>query len=63
MNAYAIAADALLFVHTLFVLFVILGLLLIIVGGLKHWQWVRNPWFRLSHLAAIGFVVAQAWAG
>jgi hypothetical protein len=24
---------------------------------------VRNPWFRLAHLVAIGVVVVQSWAG
>jgi hypothetical protein len=63
MNIYAIAADALLLIHTLFVAFVVFGLLLIVLGGLRGWQWVRNPWFRLVHLSAIGFVVIQAWLG
>ncbi len=63
MNIYGLAADALLVVHSLFVAFVILGLVLILVGGLRNWRWVRNPWFRLAHLGAIGFVVVQAWAG
>ena len=60
---YRIAADLLLVVHTLFVLFVILGLVLILVGGVRGWPWVRSPWFRLGHLLAIGIVVAQAWLG
>ena len=63
MNIYAVAADALLVLHTLFVIFVVVGLLLVVIGGLRDWQWVRNPRFRLAHLGAIGFVVAQAWAG
>ena len=60
---YRIAADLVLAVHTSFVLFVILGLVLILVGGVRCWPWVRNPWFRLGHLLAIGVVVAQAWLG
>lgn len=63
MNQYLLAADALLVVHTLFVVFVVGGLLLIIVGGLLRYNWVRNPWFRVSHLLAIVFVTLQAWAG
>ena len=59
--SYRIAADLVLAVHTLFVLFVILGLILIVVGGARGWSWIRNPWFRLGHLVAIGVVVAQAW--
>lgn len=62
-NYYAMAADALLIAHVAFVLFVVLGLVLIFVGKAKHWSWVRNPWFRVAHLLAIGIVVAQAWLG
>ncbi len=60
---YLIAADALLVTHVLFVLFVILGLVLVIVGKLLDWSWVRNPYFRFAHLAAIGIVVLQSWIG
>lgn len=60
---YLVAADALLFVHTLFVGFVIFGLIFILVGKRRFWGWVRNPWFRYAHLAAIGIVVLQTWIG
>lgn len=60
---YRLLADAVLLLHVAFVLFVVLGLVLILVGGLAGWSWVRNQWFRRLHLAAIGIVVAQAWAG
>lgn len=56
-------ADAILLVHVLFVGFVIIGLLLILLGKPLSWSWVRNPWFRLLHLAGIAVVVLQAWAG
>ena len=60
---YALAADALLFGHALFVLFVISGLVLILFGKPLGWAWVRNPRFRIAHLAAIGVVVIQSWLG
>jgi len=60
---YAVAADALLVTHFLFVLFVVLGLILIFAGKFRNWQWVRNPWFRIAHLFAIGVVVVQSWLG
>ena len=60
---YRIAADLVLAVHTSFVVFVVLGLALILLGGIRDWRWVRNPWFRLGHLLAIGVVVGQAWLG
>lgn len=62
-TAYILAADALLITHTLFVAFVVLGLVAIYVGYWLSWSWVRNHWFRLIHLGGIGFVVLQSWAG
>ncbi|WP_237057482.1 DUF2784 domain-containing protein [Microbulbifer sediminum] len=60
---YRIAADLVLFLHVLFVAFVVSGLLLILAGKLRGWSWVRNPRFRLAHLLAIAVVVLQAWLG
>lgn len=60
---YRIAADIVLFVHVLFVAFVVVGFLLVLLGGVMRWQWVRNKWFRYSHLLGIGIVVLQAWLG
>jgi hypothetical protein len=56
-------ADGLLVLHVLFVVFVVIGLFLILVGGPARWKWVRNPWFRLCHLLAIGVVILQSWLG
>ena len=58
-----IFADALLVLHTMLVVFVILGLVATFAGYFLHWQWVRNFWFRLSHLAVIAVVVLQSWLG
>lgn len=60
---YLILADGLLILHTLLVAFVILGLLATFVGYFRRWRWVRNLWFRLSHLLVIAVVVAQSWLG
>src|SRR6266850_3189781 len=60
---YRIFADIVLLTHAAFVGFVVLGLILIIVGGFRRWHWLKNPWFRFGHLAAIGVVVLQAWLG
>lgn len=60
---YVLAADAILFGHVLFVVFVVIGLLLILVGKALSWSWVRNPWFRVAHVAAIGLVAIQSWVG
>jgi hypothetical protein len=60
---YSLSADLILLLHFAFVVFVVLGLVLIVVGKFLHWSWVRNPWFRLLHLIAIGFVVLETWLG
>ena len=54
-------ADLILATHALFVAFVVLGLAAILLGA--HWGWVRNLWFRIVHLAAIGIVIAESWLG
>ena len=58
-----LAADIILLLHVLFVAFVVIGLLLIFIGKIRYWLWIRNPWFRLIHLAAIAVVVVQSWLG
>jgi hypothetical protein len=60
---YRLLADLVLFLHAAFVLFVILGQVLIVAGLVARWRWVRNFWFRMGHLAAIALVVGQSWAG
>ena len=62
-SVYLLAADALLILHVLFVGFVIFGLVLVLLGKFLEWSWVRNAWFRIAHLAAIGVVVLQSWFG
>ncbi len=60
---YLFLADLILITHALFVAFVVLGLAAILAGGYWHWRWSRNWWFRLSHLLAIGVVIAESWLG
>jgi len=60
---YQLLADAVLVLHVCVVAFVVGGLILTIIGNFKAWRWVNALWFRLAHLAAIGFVVIQAWFG
>ncbi|MHB8381698.1 MAG: DUF2784 domain-containing protein [Candidatus Binataceae bacterium] len=59
----AIAADLVVTVHVAYVAFVVLGLAAIIVGGALGWRWVRNLWFRVAHLGAIGLVLAESILG
>lgn len=60
---HSLLADLVLLVHAAFIAFVVVGLVLILVGGALGWGWVRNRWFRVMHLSAIGLVVLQAWLG
>ncbi len=62
-GVYRLAADLVLGVHCLLVVFVITGLILIFIGAVRGWRWIRNPLFRWSHLLVIGVVVIQAWLG
>src|SRR5258705_497530 len=43
-------ADALLVVHFLIAGFIVGGLILVWIGALAGWAWVRNRWFRYLHL-------------
>jgi len=61
--AYRALADAILVVHFAFVAFVVVGFVLILIGLVMGWAWVRNRSFRVAHVVAIGVVVAQAWLG
>ena len=66
MNAsslYLMAAEFILLLHALFVAFIVAGLTLIVIGGVRSWSWVRNPWFRMAHVSAIGVVTVQSWFG
>ena len=56
-------ADLVLILHTAFVAFVVVGLLLVWIGWFRRWNFVRNFWFRISHLAAIGVVAAESLIG
>ncbi len=56
-------ADTILVIHFAFVVFVVSGFMLILVGLLARWSWVHNRKFRITHLVAIGTVVLQAWFG
>src|SRR5262245_4548707 len=59
---YGFLADLVVAFHVGYVAFVVLGLLLILVGVWRRWDWVRNFWFRALHLAAIGYVAYEEFA-
>lgn len=60
---YSLLADLVAVVHFGFVLFVLLGQIVILIGWAAGWVATRNLWFRVVHLIAIGLVVLEAWLG
>jgi Protein of Unknown function (DUF2784) len=63
MNIYEILADATVAVHLAYMGYVLIGQLVIMIGWPLRWGWIRNPWFRLSHLAMISIVAFEAVMG
>lgn len=57
---YRALADVVVALHLGYVAFVVAGQLLILVGILRGWEWIRNQWFRGVHLAAIAIVVIES---
>jgi hypothetical protein len=57
---YSALADMLVAVHAAYVAYVVVGLLLIWIGLFAGWRWIRNPWFRITHLIAIAIVAIEA---
>ena len=60
---HLLLADVILVVHFAFVVFVVAGLLAVWTGRFLRWSWVRNFWFRLAHVLAIGIVAGEALGG
>ena len=60
---YGILADLVVGIHVAYVAYVVFGQLLIILAAPMKWEWARNPWFRFSHLTAIGVVAYEAIRG
>lgn len=58
---YRILADVTVLIHVAYVTWVIAGLALFLIGGVRGWRWTRRRWVRYSHLAMIGIVVVESW--
>ena len=56
-------ADGVVAVHLAVVLFIVGGLVMVWIGAALGWRWIRNPWFRYLHVAAIAFVALEALLG
>ena len=56
-------ADLILVAHMVVVLFILGGFVLTWIGYFRKWSFVRNFYFRIAHLFAIGFVAIQTLLG
>lgn len=57
---YGYLADFVVFIHVLYVGYVVLGQLAIMLAAPFKCAWARNPWFRFTHLLAIAIVAWEA---
>jgi hypothetical protein len=58
---YALLADLIVAIHIAYVVYVVGGLVAILIGALRGRKWIRNPWFRVTHLLAILIVVMEVF--
>jgi hypothetical protein len=56
---YGFLADVMVAIHVSYVAYVVLGQLFIWFGLIMGWRCVRNMWFRITHMLAIGIVVFE----
>src|SRR5436309_15422770 len=56
---YRLLADFIVAIHIGCVFYIVVGIGLIIIGLWRKWNWIRNPWFRLTHFAAILTVIVD----
>jgi len=57
---YGFAADAIVVFHFGYVLFAVGGELVVLLGWLLRWRWIRNLAFRIVHLASVVVVAVEA---
>jgi hypothetical protein len=57
---YGLLADLVVAIHVTYVSYVVFGQLLIWLGLALRWKWVRNAWFRWTHLIMMGIVGVEA---
>src|SRR5262245_16237336 len=57
---YGFLSDLVVFIHFLYVAYVVVGQLAIFAGIALKWQWIRNPWFRWTHLTMISIVALES---
>ena len=59
----SLIADLIVAIHFGYVMLVVFGLFVILLGSALRWRFIRNFWFRVIHLAMILTVVFEALFG
>jgi Protein of Unknown function (DUF2784) len=57
---YGLLADGVVAIHVAYVSYVVFGQLAIFAGIVFRWQWIRNVWFRVTHLVMMSIVAVEA---
>jgi hypothetical protein len=57
---YTLVADLIVGIHFMYVMFVLLGQIVIFAGWIFKWQFIRNQYFRILHFIAILVVAILA---
>ncbi len=60
---WRVTADLVVAIHVTYIAIVLLGFAAILAGAAARWQWVRNPYFRVAHLAMVLVVCVEAAVG
>ena len=60
---WLVAADLVTLIHAAYVAVVVLGFVAILVGWAAGWDWVRNRYVRIVHVAMILLVCCEALVG
>jgi len=59
----SLLSDLVVVFHLAYASFVVVGFVLILVGALLKWRWIRNRVFRWVHLGCIALVAVEAVVG
>ncbi len=56
----SLIADGIVTIHFVWIFYVLIGQLLILLGIALKWSWIRNFWFRFTHLTMMLIVAVES---
>jgi len=56
-------ADIVMVIHFMFIVFLVGGQILMMIGYHRNWKWATSRVLRGIHIACTLYVIVQAWAG